>query len=110
MAETNDGDLMRWQPLINKVLAGLILAGVIGTFTSVRSLQNQIGSIREWQAETRGNRYTAKDHSTYVEQHMLAHLGLHEELAEIRTEMSRVNEKLGWMQQHMRENGRNGGQ
>ncbi len=49
-------------------LCALLCYYAVQVNRELKSMSSDIQELREWRAETAGNRYTVKDHNTYAEQ------------------------------------------
>lgn len=54
-------------PWIMDLAAAGLLAWAAQLNQQITVMQNELQGLKEWKAETAGNRYTAKDHASYAE-------------------------------------------
>lgn len=64
---TTDMKSLGWKilPWLMDIVCALLMAWAVQLNKQVGEIQRDVQSIKEWRAETTGNRYTARDHAVY---------------------------------------------
>lgn len=68
-------------PWIMDIVAALLTAWAVQVNKQMTTLQTEMQALKEWRAETAGNRYTAKDHAMFAESNAKELQGLWKEIA-----------------------------
>lgn len=86
-------------PWVANALCGLLCWWALGMNVELKAIASDVAALREWRAETSGNRYTAQDHAKFAELSAKEHTDLWKANAQLRQEwileLSKVREELG---------------